>query len=244
VTSSNRPRRPDLDRDEPHRGFDGVFGAKPDNGANGQPTRALEEDIAQGVGVGYRLIEEYLKRGQQAAQSMWGARAPVPGVSAPGAGMGPERIFEYTAQVMGLWFEMVRNTWPGPTPPTERPGAPSGFDFSAPPPPPSGPSDAAAPPRRDTPVISLDLASSLPLEVTVDLRGECEAKELVAYDLRAADGEIPRLRDIALTWIDACHLRVSLRVPDEQPAATYSGAIVDGATNLPLGTMTVAVRST
>src|SRR5688572_28240098 len=146
MTNSNRPRRPDLDRDEPQRGFAGAFGAAPENGTNGQAGAAFEDDVARGVGVGYRLIEEYLRRGQQVAQSMWTPRAPFSPGSVADLGVGPERIFEYSAQVMGLWFEMVKNIVPN-SPAGERPNPPGGFDFSAPPPPAPAPAAAEVTPR-------------------------------------------------------------------------------------------------
>lgn len=241
MTNSNRPRRPDLDRDEPQRGFGGVFGATPESGSNGHQGNGVEDDVAQGVGVGYRLIDEYLRRGQQVAQSMWSSRPPFPGASPSDSSMGPERILEYSAQVMGLWFELVKNAFPSPAQPGERPVPPGPFDFSAPPPPSSAVPDAASQ-RGEAPTVTIEVASRMPVELTVDLRNGCQGRELVAFDLRTKSGEEPRLRGIELGWVDERRVRVALRVPDEQPSGTYTGVIVDGASNLPLGTITATLK--
>src|SRR4051794_3015653 len=111
MTSPNRPRRPQLDRDEPNRAFTGVFGARR---ATERPPadEGRADDVARGVGSGYHLIEEYLKRGHQVAEAMWPGTA-----GAAATGVGGERLLEYSTRVVGLWFDLMRSAWPTPTPP-------------------------------------------------------------------------------------------------------------------------------
>jgi hypothetical protein len=237
MNDSGRPRRPHLDREEPQRGFGTFFGAaEPRPRAEPNPA---EDDVARGVGMGYRLIEEYLKRGQQVAEAMWNSQPPLSSMGVPGFGVPPERVLEYGAQVVNLWFQMASKAWSAP--PQEH-SDPGGFDFVAPGEPAAAPSTAPARPGPLAPLVSLDLASAFPLEVTVELRSESARKELLPHLLRTADGEAPGLKP-AVAWIGEGHVRVSLEVPPSQPPGTYVGVVVDAATNLPLGTITAVIRS-
>jgi hypothetical protein len=152
-------------------------------------------------------------------------------------------MLEYSAQLVGLWFEMAQKVWPStPTAPT-RPEPPGAFDFVAP------RTDATAAPASgettrasEAPTVVLAVESRAPVEVTVELRPGCRGKELDAFDLRAARDEAPRIRDVKLEWIED-RVRVSIRVPEGQPPGNYTSVVVDAETNLPFGTITLSVAN-
>jgi hypothetical protein len=89
--------------------------------------------------------------------------------------------------------------------------------------------------------VTIDLASKKRAEVTVDLKpGALSA--LSAHELRAADPSLPRIGPVIIE-VQPEQQRVVLRiaVPDLQPAAIYNALILDEATNLPRGTLSVRI---
>jgi hypothetical protein len=92
------------------------------------------------------------------------------------------------------------------------------------------------------PLTSVDVRSSVRTEVTLDLKPGSAALRLFAHDLRALDAGLPRIAGVVLESFSGDNrVLVRVRVPDAQPAATYTGLILDEATHLPRGSLTVRV---
>jgi len=260
MSFSPRPRRPHLDRTEPHRGFAGLFIGTPEPGAPAARPRSGEasepsvgrdassdgrfpgsDDVADGVGIGYRLIEEYLRHGQQVAQATWPADVPSLG----GASVAPERLLEYTTQVAGLWFEQMRNAFNArpPEPPAEPPG---GFTYVAPK---NGNSErtpaesGSALAKHWAPIVVLSVDAHQPIELSLDLRPESIGRELVVFDLRTSRGDGPRIEQVTATWLDERRIRLQLRIPQAQPVGAYASVVVDAHSNVPVGTLSLRILS-
>jgi hypothetical protein len=90
--------------------------------------------------------------------------------------------------------------------------------------------------------VSIELLSTQPIEVSLDLPPNSDGRRLHVLGLHAVDSDKPALTDIAFSP-DMSDGRRKLRVfvSASQPAGSYSGVIVDRETGEVCGTLTVRV---
>ena len=242
---SKRRRKPDLDRSAPIRNFSTIFGPPP------------REPVAEGVDLGYRVIEEYMQKGQEFARSVF---APSGGADRSGDGNGfdpkaiTSRLVKVATDFAGAWLDMMQMT-------VDRSGARSagpvsGFDLdpgpgpatAAPGPGKDGGGTAAAPPALAAAPVTIDIESKRRVEISVEIKAPPPGSGVVllAHDLRApgaTPGAKPaRIAGVTLARPDpAGPIVVRIKIPDHQAPGVYSGLIVDAAENLPRGTISVRV---
>lgn len=293
MSAPNRHKRPELERSEPIRNWSGMFGVRPRNGhrleraeepgvaqsgavAAAEPAAAAapSDPVAQGVDLGYRVIEQYLQQGQTFARAVAPGRGPgVPGVTEPQRFIEQLARSTYDLADTFLSFVSAAGAWPaaagrgtqaasaasavpkvgafqiesiGRAPAEGAPASSServvraGNGAGA-----GGSAGSQVEPfftEPSAPLITTDVASALRTEVTVELKPGSSMVRLSAHDLRAADPALPRIAGVELETRAADNrVVVRLRVPDAQPEATYSGLIIDEASHLPRGSLTVRV---
>jgi hypothetical protein len=246
-----RIQRPLLTRSEPIRSFAGIFGA-PEPAANQSPKTATEsppgqsppngDGVGRSVNAGYRVIEEYLRQGQEVARALWpGAR----GGSTPSAeplNM-TERMIRSASDFAGLFSEFLQTfSLPGTLPPPGSQPIP-GFGIADVEKDSHSPPSPSAPHEDDDPTLfSLDIQSKRRTEITLDLKPKSWTTVLDVHDLRSAGAGAHRLVGITATCLpDERRVVFRIRIPDRQPAGTYSGIVVDRSSNLPRGTLSVRV---
>jgi len=264
-----RKKRPMAERTEPRRDMSALFGSPadapgaPDRGA--ADGRAPDPHVASGVGAGYRVIDEYLRQGQEAARAAW--MGGLPGLGGVGGRGEAElaamagQMLRYSTELASFWTAMFNNVArPSPLGDVARPPAPGPFDFGGPMPGPKAVEEAAAAPahgvapqvpkpdgaRAEAPASApalwtLAIDSQRRVEVSARLDPHAPAGKLRVHDLRAASEKLPRLRG-ARAELRGGGLWISLRVAKTQPPGVYSGVIVDEETNLPAGTLSVRVE--
>jgi hypothetical protein len=237
--NTDRVTRPKLERSAPVR----TLFSTP-----GRPTPAGPGDVGRGVQLGYTVIEDYLRQGQELAKAMV---TPGAAVSPPDPQQMANRLVQYATDFAGAWLEYLQTAMslPGMVPGTASPATPVGtagpFDIgrhAAEPARGPDPSQAREGTREGTsrPALTLDVQSSKRVNVTVELKPVAASLPLVVHELRSGDGAAPRISEVSIVHGD--RLVVRLRVPDGQPPGTYSGLIVDTKDNLPRGTMTVQIE--
>ena len=255
----DRVKRPEPQRTRPVRNWWTLFGppgSVPPSGPGMPPMPGMPrppaggDPVSQGVQMGYRVIEEYMRQGQNVAR-MFGMPYPggtMPGFAAPGfaAPGGPpmEVLFRSFSEFMNLWMQMMGGRAPGAAPTAAAPavGTAGPFAMGEPPVPAPVPQQAPAPPpQSEGPVaLTLELESPRRTEVSFDLRPRSLGLPLVVHDLRAPEADKPRVTGVALETVpDEERLVLRLRIPAEQPPGIYSGIILDERTSLPRGTITV-----
>ncbi len=258
--STPRQKKPTLDRHEPIRAFNGVFGRPAQaSGASSSATNGAKprpaDGASRGVDLGYRVIEEYMRQGQSFAQAAWpsAAMGPVPGVD-PQKLM--ERMVQYASDLATAWLEYAQATMGQMpfTPPAAGAASKGGqaphvgaFETEGKPAPQPQPSavrrtafDAPPPPLRG-PLVVVEVASKKRVEVSVDAKPGAASLSLAAHDLRAGDVKLPRIAGVvAIGEPEANRVLVRLTIPDDQPTGTYSGLVVDEL-NLPQATVCVRV---
>lgn len=265
--AQKRAKRPKLERDKPVRTFSTLFGPAKNrterhpahDSTHEAPTSAqpapnpspVAPQLSDTVELGYRIIDEYLKQGQQVAQAFnptaWGGKGPTASVDDVQQ-MG-QRVMQYGWDFAGMWFEMVSRmagnagTWmpmPGiPRPPgaEPKPGPMPG----APPAAKNGSAPVSAGANSEAERIMVSVASERPTSTAVELRPGSHG-ELVVHSLRAEGHDGPAIRDVSVERQAADGtVVVKVTIPGSQAPGTYNGLIIDGKTNLPRGTLSVRV---
>lgn len=292
MPDADRPKRPELPRTAPIRhwpnGAEAAPRAPAANGAEAVPRERVAADppasapqadaVGRGVNTGYRVIEEYVRRGQEVARGF-------PSTPAPSGGMSPQqltsRMVKYGSDLISAWLQFVelamQNGSSKPEPPSEHPEPftdlldepASPRDAPAPPASSAAPSNGHAPaaagapraaePRnvsvptsdlrpssyplssRESRPVIIELEASRPATVRLDLRSW--AGRLVAHDLRAADPAKPRITGVRFEEAsDRSHTVLHIALPGNQPAGIYNGMVIDEASSLPAGTISVEIR--
>jgi hypothetical protein len=191
----------------------------------------MQGAVERGVETAYTVIEDYMRRGQQAAgryrDRTQGERTMNGDNYSNGygsSGYGPMgAMMAPWMQAMRMWTETMSTFMPG--------GAAMGTEWM----------NAFAPPMSGAHQggVAVRVASATPAEVAIDLDPRAYAVPLKAAPLVHATtpGTAPALVAVELHYVDN-RCRVSIVVPNDQPPGVYSGAILDNA-GLQRGTLRV-----
>jgi len=234
---SERIRRPQLERTEPLRATSGLLdelrgiatgAAGNSNGGNGSNADA----VSRSIGQGYRIVEEYLEQSRRVASQI--APGLLPENVEQGLGGLTSRLVRTTSEMFELWFQMIDAAG------TARQASQANRE-----PMPTNAASQAAPTAQAAPVscgVTVQVQSRQPARVTVDLRPGSAGKRLTAHALRSNDDALPRIDGVRVDATqDAEPVLVAVRIPDNQPAGVYNAMIIDDATSLPVGTVSVSL---
>lgn len=198
--------------------------------------------VEQGVEMAYRVIDEFMQRGRQAAGRAgtgWRRTEPMRNNQQNMASM-----------MMAYWMDMSR-MWLGMMSPFMMPGAPfgqaaQGQPFGQPYGQPAG--QPHGQPSWEPPVaegrvrVAVELHADHPAEVTVDLhRRGAPQKQLALRPLHPTLGDGPAIAGADITQQEDGLIRLRVKIPAGQPGGVYMGPIVaqDGE---PVGTVTVKIQ--
>jgi hypothetical protein len=203
--------------------------------------------VSRGVDLSYRVLDDYIQQGQQAARLMrdrsYGPdalRNDVQDLTARG--------FQYASDItevlLAVFFELLPSAARGQTGPLpfSPPAASAGWSGGETPPASEGPVTSAPSAEQVTgrARVALQVESVRPATVTVDLQPRAAGASLVCHDLRTADPSKPRLAAAAIDGGSGEEpVAVRIRIPPEQPPGTYRGEVIDTATSLPAGSVVV-----
>ncbi len=206
----------------------------------GMADDASDAAVSHGVKLGYRVVEEHIRQGRRVAQQL----NPRP----YGAGSARDDIGELFGRIIrsytdlgSLWTDLFNAFATNPeflnsllrvvSPPVSSPS--------------NGNRKPASPePASGSMSVSVEIISTRPSQVTVDLHPNAHVQTLGTSGLYAAEPNKPPLTDITFepSFI-AGQVLVRIRIPEGQAADVYSGVIVDKKTNLPQGTLSVRISS-
>jgi hypothetical protein len=209
-------------RREPGSAAEAAAGAE----GNGE---SWQDVVAEGVAVGYRVIEEQISQGKRVAEQISEA-SYGPAAMTGDVREAAERLMRYSADLVALWMEFVNasmangdllrtlsSAWPQPAA-----GA------------------AAQPTNGGGPTaLAVEIASTRPVRVHFDLKPCAAGRPLATHGLRALEIDKPPLTEIAFETDRAGGpVALRLRVPEGQPPGLYTGVVVDQQSGEPLGTLT------
>lgn len=198
---------------------------------------AVQGAVECGVKTAYTVIDEYMRRGREAASrqerpnwrgDMKDDRQNSGNWSTMFGPMGP--LMAPWMQMMQAWTTAMSSFVPGAAP--QAAWNPYTWGGAA-----GGPHPPGA---ATSPTVSVQLSSHRPAEVTFGVAPGADAMTLAADPLGIDDGSgAPPLVAVAITCTPG-HVRVSVTVPNDQPPGRYSGAIRDAA-GMQVGDLTVDV---
>jgi hypothetical protein len=217
----------------------GIFGgAVADGGSNGRPGTKPPYDVGgiveNGVRTAYQVIEEYMRRGYEAANGnqnhqerrgpMDEKRANFYGMQNPWGAMQP--FTEQWLMAMRAWTNAWASFIPG--------GWPQQQAWN-----PAGTSHANS---EAMPAVSVQLTSRRPAEVITNLRPGADGMDLGVdplYHDAGSSARIEQLR-VSITRVPG-RVRVSVSVDADQPAGRYYGAIRNLADRSIVGDLSVVI---
>jgi hypothetical protein len=227
TVGKDRIKRPEPSRTQPFRNLSTLLGAPPHrNGEGGARAReqtasgSIGEAVSRSVALGYRVVDEYIRQGQRAAQRL-NDRSLGPETITRDVQDLTTRMAQYASDFLGVWFEVIELATVGGN------GHRNGNHADTPPVAPPIPR-----PLRDTAAertrVRIAVASAQPAEVALDLAPDADRRTLVVHALRAVDPDKPRLADVRLVAGEPGEpLTLHVKVPDGHPAGVYNGLIID-----------------
>jgi hypothetical protein len=226
MSDDSRIKRPALDRTEPIRNWSTLLGGA---GAGGD----LGDVVARSVDLGYRVVDEYIRQGQKAAERLNGRAPLAPDSMASDLQDAAARMTQYASDFVRVWFEFMGAAMASNV----------GLATASPAPPQNGAAaqPVAAAPERTR--VHIEVASRRPVEVALDLRPGAAHALLVAHALRSVDPDSPPLTEATFVDGDDGSVRLRVRVPDEHPPGIYNGLVLDQHSNRPVGTLSVRVAA-
>jgi len=225
VAEIERPRRPVPSRTGPirnirclatpeearHPSSEAEEEARGEQGEPGEPEAPVGTAPA-GATLGYRVIEDYLRQGQESARKL------AKGLAGFGAGGSLPELSERLLRDGLVWMETVAKLWASLDPPE---GAPEATTAG--------------------PEVRVKLASRALAEVQVELRPGREGRELGVHPLRGTDPTAPTLGAPAMGRREDGGFELCLRIPDALAPGRYSGIIFDRDDGSVQGTVEVRV---
>jgi hypothetical protein len=238
MSESKRLRRDDPVRTGPIRNFSGLYSSSAANGnSSHRSTSPSSEGGAgegqkgsrdEGVGLAYRVIEKHINDGKRNAGHFNGQPYNIR-LLTDGFQELLEKTLRYQSELVPLWLEALSTAVrfdPGRAAyPQENVGRSEGKNQT-----------------NGTKAISIEMSSSRPVQVSIDLRENSEMLPLVTLGLRAVDEHKPPLNDVTF-MADGTRSAIKLKIsiPDNHPPDTYSGVIVNRSTGETLGTLSVRI---
>jgi hypothetical protein len=229
MDADDRIRRPRLERTGPIRSPDAFFGSgtRPPQAPRDRAPR--DDVLASSVELGYRVVDAYLRRGQEAAQRLragdYGTRDLVSEARELAT-----RMVRSMGELAAAWGDMADLTTRETNVGAE--DAPS---------PAAPPSTELRAPARDPMRLRLRVGGSQTLDATLDLNGAPLSETLVVPPLRTAAPGGPLLRGVTLGYDGDGVRTLALVVPAGQPAGTYVGPVLDDEANHPIAWLTITV---
>jgi hypothetical protein len=233
---------------------------------------AIDDVVAHGVELGYRVIDEYIRQGQRAAERLNSrgynnGRGHSSEAAVEDLQELVERLVRYSTSLIPQWVELagalasapdllrdLLRQWDSHPPANDASSGASAdrastADAAASD---SFGSDRSAHDRATTGdasadgnrPVSIEVVSSRAARVTLDLRAHSGRLTVLGGGLRAINPEWPPLSEVTfVAGDDGDGLAVRIRVPDEQPAGVYMGVVADAHSGEPCGTLSVRVAA-
>lgn len=236
MNEEDRVKRPAPERTEPKRHWTEGFakgGGSPLHDGATDPRDAAYQTINDA----YRLIDDYMRQGQQVAENFW---LPLGG-AAGSFREAPERFMRALGDMTLAWVEVMQQwtaTSAGTAPFAATGKAPpfDGVDASGE----QKPVDATPSPRSGSSAVRVVVSAESPIELVVDLSEGADLTQLQLPELRDAAGTAAPLSDVSVQR-DANGAFVKLVVPKTHPAGTYNGLFLDQTTRRPRGTLSLTL---
>jgi len=205
---------------------------RPEAGAQGNPVTAAGAAVfgalENGVRTAYSVIDEYIRRGQEAAGGMFnnsnrrGTMSDDRGN--PGGGFNPWNPMAMATEQWIAAMRMWSQAWSAFIPGSFQQAGFGPFPFGA----------------ATAPAVTVKVTCSSAVEVSVNMYGATDTTDLVSEPLRA-EGSSAKPIEAASIVREPGAIRVSMKVETGQPAGRYRGLIRKETDKSVAGELTVVV---
>jgi hypothetical protein len=192
--------------------------------------KTIDQVVAETVRTAYDVIGENILHGRHTAERLRQGSyqtGDVPEDFAAVAG----RLLRLGMDLSMTWFHMMAAVMRDPRLAAAFDGADGGR-----------PATSRASARR-SPRIVYQVHCSRPHEVDLNLHALAGSAVPASADLYPGDGRSAPIRGVRFESGGEGVIRIVIRVPDDQPPATYSGAVIDRDTHEPIGTLRLKIDS-
>ena len=255
MTQRARLQRPSLERTAPIRNLGKAFHKatetptpkRPDDSAADVGNHGLEDAVAEGVRLGYSVIEDQIRQAQGLASKM----NPSGNGLLNGGLSGSDdeirsllnRLLRTYGDLTNVWIQVLNAALGN----AEILNAILGKDGVKP----NGSASSStksrpeAKPSAGSGAIAFSVTASGPVETTVQFFDSgLKGTSLTVQDLRSRERDAPPLDDMRLTKAAKGEpVRISVNVPKEQPPGLYQGLILDQRTDASVGVLAIRVGS-
>jgi hypothetical protein len=221
---------PDPERAKPIRDSEAEAAATAiDQRSNSTKSSTAAADVANGVKLGYQVIEEQIREGQRLAQRLRQA-VDLKGLT------NSEDISPLVGRVLHIYKDLGAVCFEAIEALVRTPALRAAISQIS-----QGKSEGGS--QRDSSadtVCAVEITSSRPIQVMLKLASGSRCYLLAIHALHAHDEAIPPLTDVRFLAEPAtAHPMLRVNIPDTQAPATYTGVVVDAATNEPCGTLCI-----
>lgn len=256
MSDKERITRPPVDRVRPIRTWDGIW-RRSQASAEGAPSEGtaprVEDVVARSVELGYRVVDDYIKRGQQAAQRIRDGAYGAGDVAQDIQGVAGQLV-RSASDLVGAWVEFAALAGAGTasaTGATAQNETHAATDAGAPP---SGIAHPTAGTRPTTSTengdgaqagerlrVRLSVIATGAVEASLDLRPIPADHHVVVYRVRMDADPTVHIDDVRVDRASDGTAVIRVIVPATQVAGRYSGVVVDDDTNVPVGEISLVV---
>jgi hypothetical protein len=186
--------------------------------------------LAEGVELAYNVIEKYIAEGRRTAEGLNNQPYETRGGSNDNLQVLVERMLRFQTEMLPLWIETLATLVK--VDPSRNGSAQASAAWP----------HSNGKPNAEPLAVTIEVVSLRPVQVSVELRPNCEPHSLVALGLSAVDSGKPILKDISLAPDEvAGRIKLRLQIPESQPSGTYSGVIVNRDSGETRGTLTIRI---
>jgi hypothetical protein len=234
----SRVHRPPLERTGPIRDFRNVL-AGPTGTVNAKEPRQTSgggvpsDFIGDGVRMAYRVIDAYVRQGQEAARQFTQGGYGVPNANAgsPDPQMRATQLLTdlvaNSFDLLGLYSESL-----SPPPAAGSEASPVQERSAVPP-----------NPGRDSEVqLAYEVASSQPVLVFGEFLPGRHTIDVASHGLRQLGSDAPEIGVSCKPDPDAGRVVVAIKVPDARPVGVYTGLLVRKRDGTPVGSLSLTIR--
>lgn len=229
MTSRERITRPQAERTEPFRDWQSTLkfdesGHSPERGnsdTHASDDGETNDDVAAGVDLGYRVIEEQLEAGRRLAAGYAPDIASLWADSGLFSGAGVSQYIEFLNQLTSMTIGLLGAT-------TNASAAETDF---AP--------EVSASPVTERDIGIYNIQSPRPVRLRLEIVATEDDESFHVHHLCAIGSGIPPLTRVALRYVDEGELMIELAVPVKAAAGRYVAAVTSAVSNIPLGTLCV-----
>lgn len=197
-------------------------------------TNSPQGFIADGVRLGYQVIDAYIKQGQKIAKQFVGT-PPAVGAANGTGGEFEVRSAQLLTELMANWSDLIGvytealNSGGGPA----RPQGPSEDRASA---------AAASTSSASAVQLAYEVSSHRPALVDAEFFPGRETLDLASHGLRCLRSSAPEITVAFEHDPERRRTIVSIHVPDDQPAGLYTGALLDSHDGSTVGSLSLRIR--